>query len=272
MANKPKKKKRKSRRLPPIPMIEEPGKRYYLQRLNWLLGFLNADIAAMPTGDFLKLFHEFLVFFYQDAVKDESEFRKWCVDTDIDRSQMLLAQVISVNLVQRLKSRNAREELPVSLNVQYVAHVDNEDKVILKRDQGIGPYPEVQEGLEYSDRASARDDLPSREAQGQFSNFGVPRFDDTVRYGVLTLLTKFPLSSIQHCPRCEKFYKSSRRKESPFCRTCLTRKGVNEWRDKNREIYNRYQASLREGRKITIEEIRAELKQEKKTKEVNNGT
>jgi len=226
----------------------------------------------MPTGDFLKLFHEFLVFFYQDAVEDESDFRRWCVDTDIDRSQIRLAQLISTELVLRLKSRKAREGLAVSFKVEYVAHVDNEEKIILKRDQGIGPYPEVQEGLEYSDRASAREDLPSLEVRGQFNRFNVPRFSDTVRYGVLTLLTKFPLSSIQHCPSCEKFYKSSRRKESPLCRTCLTRKGVNEWRDKNREIYNRYQANLREGKKVTIEEIRAELKQEKKTKEANNGT
>ena len=264
MANKPKKKKQKSRRLSPIPMVEQPGKRYHLQRLNWLLGFLNADISTMPTGDFLKLFHEFLVFFYQDAVDDESNFRRWCVDTDIDRSQIRLAQLISTELVLRLKNRKAREGLAVSFEVQYVAHVDNEEKITLKRDQGIGTYPEVQEGLEYSDRASARDDLPSHEAQGQFSHFGVPRFGDTVRYGVLTLLSKFPLSSIQHCPNCEKFYKSSRRKESPLCRTCLTRKGVYQWRDKNRTVYNTYQRNYQKGVKTSVNEIRADLARDKK--------
>jgi hypothetical protein len=180
---------------------------------------------------------------------------------------MLLAQVISADLLRRLKNKKAREGLALSLKVEYVPHVDDHERITLKRDQGIKPYEEVQEGLEYSDRKSSLEDFPSHEVRGQFSHFKVQEYIDTVRYGVLTLLTKFPLSSIQHCPICEKFYKSSRRKESPFCRTCLTRKGVNEWRNKNREIYNRYQASLRKGEKVTIEEIRTEMEQEKKTKE-----
>jgi hypothetical protein len=270
MAKKPKKKRQKTRRLPPIPMIEEPGKRYHLQRLNWLLGFLNADIAAMPTGDFLKLFHEFLLFFYDEAIDDKEIFRKWCVDTDVDRCQVRRAQDISQGLVSLLKI-HAQEKMPTALSIDFVVCVEDEDKLVLKRDNKLQVYEDPAERFELSAGTLLKTNYPSPESEGEFSHFGDPRFRDTVRYGVLTLLTKFPLSVIQHCPNCEKFYKSSRRKESPLCRTCLTRKGVNEWRNKNRDIYNRYQASLREGKKVTIEEIRAELKQEKKTKGVNNG-
>ena len=263
MANKPKKKKQKSRRLPPIPMVEQPGKRYHLQRLNWLLGFLNADIATVSTGDFLKLFHEFLVFFYHDAVNDEETFRKWCVDTDVDRCQVRRAQDISQGLVSLLKI-HATEGIPTALSIDFVVCIEDGDKLVLKRDNTLKVYEDPAERFQLSAGTLLETDYPSPESEGEFSHFGDPRFRETVRYGVLTLLTKFPLSTIQHCPNCKMFYKSSPRKKSPLCRTCLTRKGVYEWRNNNRDIYNRYQASLREDEKVTIEKIRAELKQEKK--------
>jgi hypothetical protein len=244
-------------------MIEEPGKRYHLQRLNWLLGFLNADIRAMSAGDFLKLFHGFLVFFYDEAVDDKETFRKWCVDTDVDRCQVRRARDISQGLVSLVKI-HAREKIETALSIDFVVCVEDEDKLVLKRDNTLVVNEDPAERFKLSDGKLLETDYPSLESEGEFSHFTDPRFRDTVRYGVLTLLTKFPLSAIQHCPNCEKFYKSSRRKKSPLCKTCLTRKGVNEWRNENRDVYNRYQASLRKGEKVTIEEIRAELKQEQK--------
>lgn len=74
-----------------IPMFEGPGKRYYVNRLKWLLDLLNTDIHSLPPGSFLKTFYEFLAFFYEPYVEDEI-LKRVCVDTPEDREQLEMAR------------------------------------------------------------------------------------------------------------------------------------------------------------------------------------
>ncbi len=83
--------KKKGVRSPQIPMFEGPGKRYHVNRLKWLLDLLNTDILKLPPGGFLKIFYEFLAFFYEGYVKEEV-LKRVCVDTPEDREQLEMAR------------------------------------------------------------------------------------------------------------------------------------------------------------------------------------
>ena len=83
--------KKKGVRSPQIPMFEGPGKRYHVNRLKWLLDLLNTDILKLPPGGFLKIFYEFLAFFYEGYVKEEV-LKRVCVDTPEDREQLKMAR------------------------------------------------------------------------------------------------------------------------------------------------------------------------------------
>jgi hypothetical protein len=72
-------------------MFEGPGKRHYVNRLKWLLNLLNTDILNLPPGGFLKVFYEFLAFFYENYVEDEV-LKRVCVDTPEDRKQLEMAR------------------------------------------------------------------------------------------------------------------------------------------------------------------------------------
>jgi hypothetical protein len=83
--------KKKKPRSPQIPMFEGRGKRYHVNRLKWLLDLLNTDILKLPPGGFLKIFYEFLEFFYEIYVEDEV-LKRVCVDTPEDREQLKRAR------------------------------------------------------------------------------------------------------------------------------------------------------------------------------------
>jgi hypothetical protein len=83
--------KKKKVRSPQIPMFEGQGKRYHVNRLKWLLNLLNTDILNLPPGGFLKVFYEFLAFFYEDYVEEEV-LKRVCVDTPEDRKQLEMAR------------------------------------------------------------------------------------------------------------------------------------------------------------------------------------
>lgn len=263
-------KRQKSKRLPPIPVFAPAGeKRYHLRRLDYLLDFINADIRAMRTGDFLKLFGDFLDFFYGDIVTDESVFRKWCVDTDVDRGQLQLAQDISKELILRLKSERGWQDLPVILPIEYEACVENDGRLVLKRGNTLKEYSDPSERFKIS---SGLIIYPTIESQGEFSHFGDPRFTETIRHGVLTLLAKIHFDSVRCCPDCFIFFKCTPKKSSPLCRSCQNKKSVYTWRknEVNRLVYNLYQQRVREGKNISLQQARSEVEKRQQNRGKND--
>ena len=96
--------KKKKVRSSQIPMFEGRGKRYYVNRLKWLLELLNTDILNLPPGGFLKTFYEFLAFFYEDYVEEEV-LKRVCVDTPEDRKQFERARGIIAGSISELLNK-----------------------------------------------------------------------------------------------------------------------------------------------------------------------
>jgi hypothetical protein len=105
--------KKKKVRSSQIPMFEGLGKRYYVNRLRWLLDFVNADILNLPPGGFLKVFYEFLAFFYEGYVEDEV-LKRLCVDIPEDRQQLVMAgKILSGRIWELLDKLHLRQQVEI---------------------------------------------------------------------------------------------------------------------------------------------------------------
>lgn len=292
-----KKGKAKSTKRTATPMFEGPGKRYYVSRLKWLIGFLNTDILNLPPGGFLNIFYDFLDFFYRPYV-EETVLREICSDTDHDRRQLNEAQEFVESCLSTLLDKISWTEYyelfpEEKKGAKYEAFRDDVEttKVWLENDyqvpmayhlvgERIRLAPEIKlylyDNLQEDDIKEVHSFKTDRQmfvelgpgiSLGKFSKFFDPNMHDTLRFGLFNLLEKFPLSSVKRCPGCNKYFLATTKKRSPFCARCIKKENVYTWREKNRPIYNTYQRNLQKGVKTPIKEIRAKLEQENKVKE-----
>jgi hypothetical protein len=328
--------KKKKVRSSQIPMFEGRGKRYHVNRLKWLLNLLNTDILSLPPGGFLKLFYEFLAFFYENYVEEEV-LKRVCVDTPEDREQLkmargILARIISEllrklfwrQIIQTDPERRKTDPYIASIldeiettkvwdgygKVSFAYHLHGE-RIVLVPEIRIYEYDNLQTDdeirivREFSELEDIGEDFKKihqkvREAvvqklkeqgarkeviekqleepydrdrvpYGKFSKFCDPTMSATLGFQLYNLIEKFPLSSIYSCPECSKYFVATRKKQSKYCKRCINKKHVKNWRDKNRPVYNAYQRNLQKGVKTSVEEIRDDLAREK-GKEGNNDS
>jgi hypothetical protein len=293
MARKARKPKRA--RTPQVPMFEGPGKRYYVNRLRWLVDFLNTDISGLPPGGFLKTFYDFLVFFYSGYVEDEV-FREICADTDRDREELKKAQETLVRALYRIRHKEFWLKYPELKNdpdysweleededvestrvwpkgelIPLAYHIRGE-RLMLLADIRIYKYEDLSENDEIGEsldfemytKLYGRDVLGESNAitLGRFSRFCDPNMYGSLSFGLYSFLGKFPLSSIETCLGCRKYILMTAKKEGPFCSPCLKKRSLYRWREKNRPIYNAYQRNLQKGVKTSIRQIRKKQAEE----------
>ena len=252
---------KKNRHAVTLPVQEDPGKRYYQNRLTWLLKFLNTDIKDLPVGGFLKIFHEFMEFLYLDAVENADVFREYCVDTAIDRDRLSRAQGYTKMFVKMIfgeLDEKLMELFPKKLSVSYEICPDEFRSVSVRRVLILQDHDLYHDKIVWMTPA----EIESIDF-GEFSKFKDKKIRDNIRYSVSMLLMKFKAGSIGVCPDCGMFYKKTARKKSPLCSRCLKHSTTNQWRDDNREVYNAYQRNLQKGIKEPIKDIRKEMEQAK---------
>jgi hypothetical protein len=324
-------KKEKKARGPQIPMFEGPGKRYHVNRLKWLLDLLNTDILNLPPGGFLKVFYEFLAFFYEDYVEEEV-LKRVCVDTPEDRKQLEMARDMLAGIISELLRKlfwrqiiqidpekrktdpyiastldeiettkvwdkvwdSDEEQIPLAyhlhgerialvpeIRIYEYDNLQTDDELRIVRE--FGELGDIGEDAQARKEALAQkweeqglidqevadimrkpsDDIP----YGKFSKFCDPTMSATLGFQLYNLIEKFPLSSIYECPECHDYFVATRKKQSKYCTRCIKKKHVYKWREKNRLEYNTYQRNLQKGVKTSVDEIRADLAQEKRSEE-----
>jgi hypothetical protein len=272
-----------------VAMCEGPGKRYHVNRLKWLVDFLNTDIFKLPPGGFLKVFHEFLVFFYS-GYADSEVLREVCRDTDRDRKELSEAQSfldralsdIRIKL-RAMKRFGASPELregpewelfredvettrawPKDL-IPLAFHVIGE-RLMLIPEIKIHKYEDLRDDVEIGEFREyesvytiyGRDVLgeSDRLRLGRFSEFCDPAMESSLRFGLYLLLEEFPLSTIEQCPDCSRYIVMTTKKKLPFCNSCLKKQSVYRWRKRNRSLYNAYQRNRQKGVPTSIKELR----------------
>jgi hypothetical protein len=273
----------------PIPIFEEPGKRYYFNRLNWILEFLNADIQSLTPGEFLKLFYDFLSIIYEGY--DRETLAKLCKDTLKDRTALQLIQEEMREYFEKLTGFNpSKESIPfsvafdVNLEKDRLTMKPSPVGILLKKD-----WPDDDDGEREPDCFTpewhARQLLktilyrePHEEMEtygmkffGRFTEFYDERIDNRCRFTLVSILQKIPLSFVGRCPDCSKYFKKTSKKKTDLCPRCLRKRTTYKWRVDNREEYNTYQRNLQKGVKTSVKEIREDLRKQHNGREVNNG-
>ena len=280
----------------PMPFLPGPGKREMQRKLNWLIGFLNADTQVLNPGEFVKLLDEVFVFFYGDQLG--AGLRKiLCSDTDLNRQAVLHIQgwtewylrgiVTTENTFFRDgKIRCTGDYARV---IGDVVIRGNQVKLVYRK--SLRPYDanvrfdfgyeerreDWQKTIdqEYVDQEFANLPDDKKEKHAFFSNFCDSDIPSSVLLSLVPLLENFPLECIRRCPKCGKYFTSTRKKKSALCRYCLKRESMHHWlrKKENRDAWNEYNRNLRKG--IVDEkptQIRERLKAESKEKEEENGT
>jgi hypothetical protein len=275
----------------------KPGKRFYSQQLNWVLHFVNAHIHGLPHQDFLKVFDEFLSFFYGSYIDDPDLLRQICKDTksnrdELDRIQMGIKGTL--NIIYDYSNKGRRQSYSVLLSlisrpvyrVQFdedrlywvpvkellpwkASPIDAEEAEVIYWRVANGDYlktgfdPEEKVAYEIFDRWEKEPPFPWE--GGEENNAYVdPNIGATILTTLIPLLEKFPRNVIKTCEVCSKFFRATRKKKRPMCRACLKKESVYEWRKKNPEVYRIYQRDLQKGVKRKPKEIKAELEGEGK--------
>jgi hypothetical protein len=257
--------KQKKPRRAPMPMHEEPGKRYWLNQLKWLLKFLNEDISNLPTGDFLKILWEFLNFFCKAEVEQPERLKELCIDSDPNRDALKQVQVLIEEFFDRIdeiRDLSFREGIPLdisgyTLEVKYSIEVDG-DKLSLRPERKLFAVwgtldlrtfkvkPPAPLDQQFDDEYLVQRGIDSSKAL-KFKGFVLPDFKTTIFFTLATLFERFPLDCIRRCPECRKYFTSTKRKESPLCAPCLKRENTYKWRRENPDVYNEYQRNLQKG-------------------------
>ncbi len=256
-------------RRPPMPMHAEPGKRELYSQLGWLLDLLNTDISALPTGGFLNLLSEILLFLYKDEVRPPENMKRLCVDTDLNRKAVERIQELMKNWMDMALRENQRSlgdggnAYKVEGIVMTQVILVKSNRVSLRSPKRLVPYDvginlrnfmgqykplQLESGKEANqDYIDEHFSDVKRENYAFFSTCHDPDITTTIQYTLVQLLTHFHLDCIRKCPECQKYYKSTKKKESPLCTRCLNRANTYKWRNKNRETYNEYQRNLFKG-------------------------
>ncbi|NIO20520.1 MAG: hypothetical protein GTN76_07220 [Candidatus Aenigmarchaeota archaeon] len=269
-------KERKSLPSLTLPMFEEPGKRHYQKRLKWLLSFLNEDLPNLPPGGFLKIMNEVLLFFYEGRYKPDAEFGTVCIDTLLERKSLKKLQNRVKDCLKDILeggetcTRDPRPHLiEEELQAKYVVIVEG-NRVSIRSKKELTSYRESWFSFDpdtfwppvFRRRSLAdapivdEDDIVKKFGKQYddknwvfFSAFYDPDVKSSILLTLIPLLEKFPLDCIRQCPDCDKYFTSTRRKESELCRRCLTKRNTYKWREDNREKYNKYQSKLQKARR-----------------------
>lgn len=93
-----------------------------------------------------------------------------------------------------------------------------------------------------------------------YRNYCDNQIDKTLLRNLVPLISASHINVIRCCPECSLYFKSSKRKQSDFCKKHQNKKSVYKWREENPEEYQWYQYYLMEGKKRTIAEIRKKHK------------
>ncbi len=142
---------------------------------------------------------------------------------------------------------------------------DHDGNIAIDAGPALHQWSEISEKTSLLD--SYKDDEEYALKYAFFSKFFDSDVYTTVVLSLVPLLERFSLEAIGECPECEKFFKTTRRKETRLCQRCQRKKTTYRWREEHREVYNAYQRELHRGRKPSIQEIRARLAREKESKE-----
>ena len=279
-------KKQKLVRKPPMPMHKETGRRQLLDRLNWLLDFINQNIPSLRTGLFLNLMHDCLEFLYKDQAR--VEIKDICKDTELDRKALKDIQALmklhldTILDMSRLSIKVDTPQVCNTVEASYEVVVEG-DRLSFKPQKKLMPYDTtVDLTWEYRERnfnvdVTASEEYIKSTFQGKDTEnhvFFSKCYDADVYSNVILtlvpLLERFPLDCIRVCPYCDKYYKSTRKKRSPLCSPCLKRMHTYKWRKNNREAWNEYQRNLAKGVKdetpVQIRERRLKAKKKRSKK------
>jgi hypothetical protein len=284
-------KNKRTKRLYPLSFYQGPGKRHYLEKLNFLLVFLNSNFEKLSPGAFSDLFYQLLLFFYENTEYKEL-LKNLFQDRDEDRRQLNYIQQVIRAKIENLKEAEKDQEAgekgtetsidPIK-NIKYILkegrisiisrirvypydiYDDNKIEDVEEKNYIMNIFPSSYKFNEDIDPGSP--EPPSGLVPGKFSKFIDLDIYETIKFAFYSLLEKIPLSSINRCPKCQKYFKSTIKKQSPFCASCLKKENTYKWREKNKSEYNTYQRNLQKGLKTSVKDIRKKIEQENKLRE-----
>ncbi|MFX1238436.1 MAG: hypothetical protein ACFE8P_12050, partial [Promethearchaeota archaeon] len=279
-------KKKNTKRISPTPFYAGPGKRYYINQLNFLLNFLNADIEKLPPGDFSNLFYQALLFLYENHV-NEGVLRRIFTDTDEDRRQLSYVQEIlkyKVNALKELEIIYNEDEGLKTLEIEksgLYSYCLKDGIIIYKPYISLYIFEDIQpdngeelyirsviehpkqlrdKRFQFDEDGIDTPEPPTDLIPGKFSMFLDDNIYETVKFSCYSLFEKIPVSAINLCPYCYKYFKSTSKKQSPLCARCLKKENTYKWREQNKLEYNEYQRNLQKGVKTSVKDIREKMK------------
>ncbi len=250
-----------------LPVTQWEGKRVLKNRLNTLIDFVNANIDLLREPAFLRMQNYFFCLFYApvfgsdpyewDGKSLSPAIRRYCADTPRDRAALKYAQSLARLALEDIKtiSKEAEKEKCQqrvwSFDLNLGAYANGEvlelwpafppDQIVI-RDFGQQESEEIY--LRNGVVASILE-LPSL----TFSHFQDRKPGNTVMAVLSILFTKIPIGSIHRCTSflCDRYFTATKGKRLPFCRTCIKRKAVQEWRKENRRYRNTYENARQAG-------------------------
>jgi hypothetical protein len=265
---------------------KEPGRRYYVNLLKWLLGFMKTDVTKLPTLEYRKLYLETLHFLYGSQVEHKQDLSDVATDDEFNRKALMQIQGLCSSSLDQILSESHKAQKDGEVNSNNLGGVlfdyrVKRDRVTLVPRQRTFPYDiapsmtgkyryiPLKAGRKADDTYLGRFFLNNPRIHSSkyafFSRHYDPDIEPTVLLSLIPLLEKFSLNSLAKCGKCDAFFKRTKRKKSNLCRACLTRGTTYKWRADNPEVWKEYQRNRAKGLKgETPSQIRDRQRREKK--------
>jgi hypothetical protein len=239
-------------------------KREAAQRMKWLLNLIEIDVVGLSHGDFMKYFYELLTYFYDSPWLDESTLRGFCKDNKNNRGAIREAQEKIRGLLMLLwgdthESRRVGTAIkcPLEYKPTYRALVENGNvefisvpEVYIEAEDTLGRRIQSWDGLRQFEPEGKSAGITCRIAGEEglhvkpfpvdiskaivYNDFLDPDMHTTILSFIHPLIQQLGQDRIFVCnnPKCSRIEFTNKKKESSYCRSCLTKARVERWRKK----------------------------------------